>query len=296
MQVTIQNEHIKLTVDTYGAEMRSVQNASGEEMLWQPCEGYWNRQAIPLFPWTGPLKEGYFEVDGKRYESGIHGFAQNLEHAVCAHEADTLVLELCANDVTRAMFPFEFSLVTTYRLVGQAVRHTMAVKNTGDTTLQFGLGYHPAFQVPFDAAHQTSDYEVRFDRVENPMILTEKPSGELSGTVRYLGTNMTYLPMKDGMFDHQGSHCLVNLASEYVGIYEKDSGRNIRLNIKAFPYTLLWSTNTPAEKELKFLCIEPWHSIPSSDTDSPLWSDKPAAAILAPEQVFEANLEMVFDR
>ncbi len=296
MQVTIQNEYIQLTVDTYGAEMRSVKNANGEEMLWQPCEGYWDRQAIPLFPWTGPLKEGYFEVDGTRYEYGIHGFAKDFDHAVRSHEADVLVLELCANEATRAIFPFAFSFISTYRLVGHAVHHTMTVKNTGSTNLQFGLGYHPGFLVPFDAAHQTSDYEVRFDRVENPMILTEKPSGSLLGAVRYLGNNMTHLPLENGMFDKQGSHCLVNLASEYVGIYEKDSGRNIRLNVKDFPYTLLWSNNTVAADELKFLCIEPWHSIPSSDTDSPLWEDKASAAILAPDEVFETDLEMIFDR
>ncbi len=296
MQVTIQNEQITLTVETHGAEMCSVKNAKGEEMLWQPCEGYWDRQSIVLFPWTGPLKEGYFEVDGIKYEYGGHGFAKDFEHAVVSQQPDTLVLELCASEATRAIFPFEFAFISTFQLVGNTIHHSLTVKNQGDVPLQFGLGYHPGFQVPFDAAHQTSDYEIRFDRVENPMILTQKPSGTATGTVRYLGTNMQTLAIEDGMFDGQGSHCLVNLASEYVGVYEKESGRNIRLHIKEFPYTLLWSNNTPATKALKFICIEPWHSIPSADTDSPLWAEKPAAAILAPAEQFETTLAMTFDR
>ena len=35
---------------------------------------------------------------------------------------------------------------------GQAVHHTLTVTNPADAAeeLQFGIGYHPAFRIPFD--------------------------------------------------------------------------------------------------------------------------------------------------
>ena len=62
------------------------------------------------------------------------------------------------------------------------MHHTL----TGDRTpareeLRFGIGYHPAFNIPFDDQHTTTDYEFRFDRPESPVILDARPNGLLSG-------------------------------------------------------------------------------------------------------------------
>ena len=177
MQATIHNEFLTLTVDTHGAEAVSLKNAAGEEMLWQADPAVWKRHAPILFPWTGKLPGGTFEVDGKTYKGGQHGFARDMEHTLLKAEGDTIQLELHSDDAIKAeRFPFDFVLTSTFRLDGKTVHHTLAVSNPGSGELRFGIGYHPAFNIPFDDQHTTTDYEFRFDRPESPVILDARPN------------------------------------------------------------------------------------------------------------------------
>ena len=43
---------------------------------------------------------------------------------------------------TLARFPREFELTSSFCLRGRTLRHTLAVKNTGEKELRFGIGYH----------------------------------------------------------------------------------------------------------------------------------------------------------
>ena len=78
-----------------------------------------------------------------------------------------------------------------------------------------------------------------------------------------------------------------------LGIYEKDTGRGIVCDVAGFPYTLIWSA--PA-KPVRFVCIEPWHSLPGAQTDTQEWSQRAAAACLAPGQRWATTLSTTFDR
>ena len=151
MQATIHNEYLTLTVDTHGAEAVSLKNAAGEELLWQADPAVWKRHAPILFPWTGKLKDGSFTHGGKTYKGGQHGFARDVEHTLLKAEGDTVQLELRPDETMKAeRFPFDFVLTSTFRLDGKTLHHTLTVSNPGSEELRFGIGYHPAFCVPFD--------------------------------------------------------------------------------------------------------------------------------------------------
>ena len=157
MQATIHNEFLTLTVDTHGAEAVSLKNAAGEEMLWQADPAIWKRHAPILFPWTGKLVDGTFTAKGKTWKGGQHGFARDLEHTLLRAEGDTIQLELRADDAIKAeRFPYDFVLTSTFRLEGKTVHHTLQVTNPGTEELRFGIGFHPAFNVPFDEKHTLS--------------------------------------------------------------------------------------------------------------------------------------------
>ena len=182
MQATIHNEFLTLTVDTHGAEAVSLKNAAGEEMLWQADPAIWKRHAPILFPWTGKLKDGSFTHGGKTYKGGQHGFARDVEHTLRKAEGDTIRLELRPDETMKAeRFPFDFVLTSTFRLDGKTLHHTLTVSNPGSEELRFGIGYHPAFCVPFDAEHTVEDYEFRFDQPESPVILDASGGGLLTG-------------------------------------------------------------------------------------------------------------------
>ena len=293
MQATIHNEFLTLTVDTHGAEAVSLKNAAGEEMLWQADPAVWGRHAPILFPWTGKLTGGAFTCGGKTYQGGQHGFARDLEHTLIKAEGDTIQLELRSDEAMKAeRFPFDFVLTSTFRLEGKTVHHTLKVENPGAGELRFGIGYHPAFNIPFDAQHTTTDYEFRFDRPESPVILDARPNGLLSGKCYYQWKNAASIPLEDKMFAND-SFCMAGLRSATLGIYEKDTGRNITCNIEGYPYTLIWSA---ASEKIHFVCIEPWHSLPGAVTDPQDWDERAAAAVLAPGESWGTTLSTTFDR
>ena len=129
MQATIHNEFFSFSVDTHGAEAVSLKNAADEEMLWQADPAVWKRHAPILFPWTGKLPGGTFEVDGKTYKGGQHGFARDMEHTLLKAEGDTIQLELRSDDAIKAeRFPFDFVLTSTFRLDGKTRKKHQSTK------------------------------------------------------------------------------------------------------------------------------------------------------------------------
>ena len=271
MQATIHNEFLTLTVDTHGAEAVSLKNAAGEELLWQADPAIWKRHAPILFPWTGKLTGGTFTANGKTYKGGQHGFARDVEHTLLRAEGDTIQLELRADDAMKAeRFPFDFVLTSTFRLEGKTVHHTLTVQNPAEAAqeLRFGIGYHPAFALPFDDRHVTEDYEIRFDGVESPLCVSAQPNGLLNGQSYYLARNVEAIQLADDLFDND-SHAMVNLRSAHVSVIEKP---------------------------LHFICIEPWHSLPGEENGPIDWEQRPCAAILKKGESWSTTLSTTFVR
>ena len=291
-EFTIENEYLKLTVTTWGAQVKSVvRKSDGVEHIWQADKSVWGYHAPILFPHAGKVVDGKLEAKGKVYESSQHGFARGMEHEFVDQTEDTIVLELCSNEETLARFPYEFRLVSTFSLEGDTLHHTLTVENLDSEKMPFGIGYHPAFTVPFDDKHVATDYELRFSETESPLCVNNLPTGLMHGDLYYLGSNLKSLPIDEKLFAND-SHCMVNLKSSTLGIYEKGTGRAVVCNIEEFPYTLIWSK--PGMP--KFVCIEPWHSLPSPENGSIKWEEKPAAAILNPNEAWSCTLSTSFIR
>ena len=292
MEYSIENEYLKVTVTTWGAQVKSViRKCDGVEHMWQADEEVWGYHAPILFPHCGRVVDGKFEAKGKIYESGQHGFARLMEHEFVDQTADTIVLELCSSEETLKKFPYEFRLVSTFTLENDTVHHTLTVENLDSDKLPFGIGYHPAYAVPFDDKHAVTDYELRFSDTESPICLGCNPLGLLHGDIYHMPGNIKSIPVDENLFAN-GSHCMVNLKSTTLGLYEKGTGRGVVCNIAEFPYTLIWSK----EGMPQFVCIEPWHSLPSPEGGSIKWEEKAAAAVLASGEAWSTTLSTSFVR
>lgn len=293
MRYSIENESIRLTVDTHGAEAVSVINKnSGAEMLWCGDPAVWGRHAPILFPYTGKLTEGKMIAKGMEYTGGQHGFARDVEHQLVSQSDDTLVLELHANADTLPKWPYAFVLRSTFRIEETTVHHTLTVENPVEEQLRFGIGYHPAFAVPFDDKHETEDYEFRFEELESPLCVSALPNGLLNGQSYYLARNTRRIPLTDDLFEND-SFCMVNLHSKSLAIVEKDTGRRVSCDIEGYPYTLIWSAKA---KPVRFVCIEPWHSLPGEEEGPLEWEQRPCAASLRQGESWSTTLSTTFDR
>ena len=292
MEFCIENEYLKVTVTTWGAQVKSViRKCDNVEHIWQADPAVWGYHAPILFPHAGKVVDGIIEAKGGKYPSGQHGFARLMEHEFVDKTEDTIALELCSSPETLEKFPYDFRLVSTFTLENDTLHHTLTVENLDEETLPFGIGYHPAFTVPFDDKHVATDYELRFSEMESPVCLNCLPTGLVQKDHYYLGSNITAIPVDEQLFAND-SHCMVNLRSQTLGLYEKGTGRGVVCQIAEFPYTLIWSK--PGMP--KFVCIEPWQSLPSPEGGTTNWTEKPAAAILAPGEAWSTTLSTSFVR
>ena len=73
---------------------------------------------------------------------------------------------------------------------------------------------------------------------------------------------------------------------------EDDTKKSVVCEISGHPYCLIWSQ--PGMPQ--FVCIEPWHSLPSRTDGGYDWDQKPAAAILQPEESWSTTLSIAFVR
>lgn len=79
MFYTIQNDYLKVTVNSLGAELHSIQSADGTEYLWQGNPDVWDGQAPNIFPYVARLTEQKYTYGGKEYTMKIHGFINAVE-------------------------------------------------------------------------------------------------------------------------------------------------------------------------------------------------------------------------
>ncbi len=292
MDYILENDYLKVTITSQGAQIKSVIcKTDGVEHMWCGDPQVWKYHSPVLFPYAGRVKDGRIEVRGKTIENApAHGVVRTQNHELVQQEKDVLTLAFTANEETRGIFPYDFRFLSTFRLEDAAIRHILTVENLDHEAFCFGIGYHPGFAIPFDAQHQIEDYELRFSDLETPICL-DTPTGLLNGKYYTLGNNIRTIPIRDGMFD-VGSHCMVSLRSKTLGLYEKDSNRAVVCSIEDFPYCLIWST----EGKPRFVCIEPWHSLPSHEQGSYAWEEKPAAATVAPGQQWSTSMKTEFVR
>ena len=131
MEYTLENEVLKVTVTTWGAQVKSViRKCDGVEHMWQADAAVWGYHAPILFPYTGKLKDGKLIAKGKEYASPAqHGFARTMEHSLFFRNKQTIVLQLTDTEETYAQWPFRFRLLSAFTLEGDTLHHTLTVEN-----------------------------------------------------------------------------------------------------------------------------------------------------------------------
>ena len=143
MEYTVENERLRVTVTTKGAQLKSVvRKEDGTEHIWQADASVWGYHAPILFPYAGKLKDGILTVHGKTYDgSRQHGFARNMEHTMVSCDENTIVLELTDSPETYTLWPYHFRLVSTFTLEGDTLHHTLTVENRNEEKMPFGRSF-----------------------------------------------------------------------------------------------------------------------------------------------------------
>jgi galactose mutarotase-like enzyme len=129
----------------------------GQEMLYLDTERFTRpdltvRGGVPiLFPICGNLPNSTYTWEGQQYTLKQHGFARDLAWEVTdriTQDLAGITLELTSNDQTRALYPFEFQVVFTYKLCGNQLEIHQAYTNHSPQPMPFSTGLHPYFVAP----------------------------------------------------------------------------------------------------------------------------------------------------
>ena len=136
MNYSLKNNYYEITFSTVGAEMISLKNAEGKELLWQCNENsVWKDHAPLLFPFCGRLKDRIYYYGGNSYPMTIHGFARSCEFELVKKSDTGIIFALKSNEATKEIYPFDFEYRITYTLIEDTLKVIYEVKNTGDKSV-----------------------------------------------------------------------------------------------------------------------------------------------------------------
>ena len=194
----INNNKVYISVDTMGAELRSLCDVHGLEYLWQGGEK-WNQQSPVIFPIVGKPKDFKYIYGGKEYEIANHGFAMTKEFKVAQKRSDKLVLRLREDEETYKSYPFMFTLDMCFELHDDSLTVRFVVTNNDEKDMPYSLGGHPGFRVPLESDEKFEGISIR--------LIVEK-------ILLQIYPNYTSEQIKKNILNKEMIYTIINLVSE----------------------------------------------------------------------------------
>ena len=249
------NEEITIEVDTLGAELKSLlDHKTGREYMWEGDPRYWKRTSPVLFPLVGNYKNKETSYRGKVYKMSQHGCARDMEFILISQTSDTIWFGVDSTEETLKSYPFPFRLEVGYRLAGKAVEILWRVINTGNDTMYFSIGGHPAFKCPLHQMEEQTDYYILFDVKDKVISRRIGEDGLASDILDTYTLDDGYLPISADLFDHDA--LLIERQSIHsVALADADKKPYVKISFDV-PLFGIWS---PPGKHAPFVSIEPWY-------------------------------------
>lgn len=281
---SIQNEHLKITVNEIGAELSSIESTkTGQSFMWNGDPAIWANYAPVLFPIVGGLKDNTYYFGGKSYILPRHGFIRNNKKIKLTEQTESsLTFGLTFDNESLAVYPFEFEFAITYTLFGNRLVVSHLVKNHGHSDMFFSVGAHPAFRCPVHESEEYEDYYLEFEQVETDSTWVLTHDGLVSDQSKPVLHNANILHLNRTLFNHDAL-IFKNLKSRQVSLRSTKSAQVVTVRYDDFPYLGLW-----AKPNAHFVCIEPWLGIAdSADTNQQL-EEKEGILLLKGKHLFSA--------
>lgn len=258
-----------------GAELHSLVDAGGRELLWQAGPA-WPRRAPVLFPIVGKLAGDRLLHRGASYRMTQHGFARDRRFTWVEQGPASCRLALRDDASTREAYPFAFLLEVSYALADGTLRAVLSVTNTGTAdVLPASVGAHPAFRWPLSDGTPKEAHRLEFAAPETAPV-RRLEVGLLSPVKEPTPVAGRELALSEALFERDAL-ILDEPASRSVR-YCAEDGSALEVSWSGFAQLGLWSKPGGAD----FLCIEPWHGTASPVGFDGEFMDKPGLMLLQP--------------
>lgn len=256
MRKFLENNILKVEIDSFGAEVKSVLNKKDyREYMWYGNPKFWGRTSPVLFPFVGSLKNKEYIAKGKTYSMGQHGFARDNEFQVTSENETEIWFSFASSKETLEKYPYEFLLEIGYRLTGNELEVIWKVSNPADETMYFSIGAHPAFLCPVHGEDKKTGYKLFFEGVnEIHHHGNDVASGLAIKEDLVISLDNGRVDITEDFFD-RCTYMIEGNQTKKVGIEDIEGNRIVDVSFDT-PLFAIWS---PEKKQAPFICIEPWY-------------------------------------
>lgn len=275
--IEIGSEGLTAVVNPQGAELWSLKDAEGRELMTDADPAFWTGRAPLLFPIVGRLMDDKYRIDGKEYALPQHGFARRQPFALIDQAPDRAVFRLIDNAETRAAYPFAFALEAAFSLRGATLAMDITVTNTGNADMPASFGFHPAFAWPLPYGAAKDAHRILFAEAEPGRLAAIVRGGWMDADGWDSPVEGRELRLHDALFERDAL------------VWDPVRSQSLAYGAPDVPQLLCDFPDTPAlglwmKPGARYLCIEPWHGIADPfGFAGEIW-DKPLMQRYAPGQ------------
>lgn len=282
--IEIASARLAAAIHPHGAELWSLRDPAGRELMTDADPAFWTGHAPLLFPIVGRLVGDRYRLDGQEYTLPQHGFARRRDFTLVEQAPDRVTFRLEDDAETRAVYPFAFRLDASYRLDEATLWIEIAVTNRDARDMPASFGFHPAFAWPLPYGHPRAAHRILFDTPEFSS-LRYIGEGGIAPDRRTSPVEGRTLPLSDGLF---AADALIwdQLASRGL-LYGAEDGPQLRIR---FPDTGLLGIWT--KPGAHYVCVEPWWGIADpAGFAGEIW-DKPGIQRLTPGETRHFGMDV----
>lgn len=285
----------QMLTSNQGAELISFK-VNGEERLHQgesirdeKGKVYWERQWELMFPIVGKCKKNQTIINGKTYEMPIDGFLKDAEFEPISKLDNFHSYRYQTNKKLIDKFPYDFSLIVTYRTDENKLTTIYKVTNDGNTDIPFGIGSKPAFKIDVKELEK-GNYYLEFDENEEKIHFLYLVDG-LVGTeyARNIMSTKKIIPLGINTFMNDAI-IIRGIKNKKVALKKRGEDKPLlKMYFDGFPYLTLWS-----KPKAPFLCICPCMTLADNVNGSGVFRQKSDILLLPSKQEFECKYTVEF--
>lgn len=282
--VEIGSDRLRAAINPIGAELSSLTDATGNELMTDADPAFWTGRAPILFPIVGRLNDDVLWIDGASHRMEKHGFARRSRFDPVDVTPTSATFRMTDNVDTRQQYPFHFLLEIGFAIEAATLTMTARIGNSGDVPMPTSFGWHPAFAwpLPYDAPRE--HHRILFDADETGPLKQLTAEGLIGGE-RHTPVSDRTLVLADALF------------TDDALIWDPVISRSLRYGAPDGPQLDIAFPDTPrlgiwTKPGARYVCIEPWHGIADPAGYQGDFREKPGVFTIAPGDSWQCTLQV----
>jgi galactose mutarotase-like enzyme len=281
--IKVRSANLAAQINPLGAQLSSLRDRNGQDLLWHGDPAVWAGRAPILFPIVGSLAGGIYRASGKSFALSRHGFARGKPFEVVATTGSSATFRLRADHSTLAVYPFQFELEVSYVLASSTLSVTASVRNVGAQVMPASLGFHPGLLWPLPYGAARAAHFIEFEADEPAPIRRINADGLLKPERFPTPIVNRRLMLSDELF--RDDVMILDVLNSRSVRYGTAHGPQIEVRFPDAKYLGLWT-----KPGAPFICIEPWQGVSDSVGFADDFTHKPGVFLVEPGATHSLNM------